>query len=681
MAQAGSQRYSGPVLKLGFLWHQHQPYYKDLLTGEYFLPWVRLHGVKDYLDMVEILDQHPQIKQTFNMVPSLLEQIIDYADGKAIEQNLTLTLKQADQLSDDDKSDILRLFFQANYDHLIAPNKRYNFLYKQRESALAKWTEFEWRDLQTLANLAWIDPMYKASGRLKELEAKGEKYTEGEKREILDEQRGIISRIIPTLKRKMDDGQIEVSVTPFFHPILPLLCDTDSAITAMPTAPMPKQRFRHPEDAERHVADAVEMYRNLFGREPKGMWPSEGSVSEEIIPILHKYGINWIATDEEILSESLGVPSRSDDKNSLISSGDLYKAYKAQKDEASISIFFRDHALSDNIGFVYSNWDGDKAAADFMMKLEAIHKNLISRKAENPIVSVMLDGENAWEYYKNDGHDFLDALYKRIADAPWLETVTFGDYLKSTDKLPVLKKLFPGSWINHNFSVWIGHDEDNRAWDLLFDARRDLVDFENSHPDYDKDKLKLAWKELMISEGSDWCWWFGEDHVGPNNDDFDRLFRSHLANIYHFIGLEPPLALYQPIRTSFLAAHVSKPIDYITPIIDGKLTHYYEWQQAGFFDCLKAGSTMHKAERLIAGIWFGFDTDNLYLKIDRGITVSRERFANFTFEIEFFDTRKVLMTIQGSSGEIVGNDDLHTGFDFALKDLLELSCPLKGITD
>jgi alpha-amylase/alpha-mannosidase (GH57 family) len=678
MAQAA--KYSGPRLKLGFLWHQHQPFYKNLLTGEYLLPWVRLHGVKDYLDMVEILGPHPQIKQTFNMVPSLLEQLDDYAGGEALDPHLAISSKRADEFNEEDKTQALELLFQSNYDNMIAPVRRYAFLFQDRKRAMTDWSAAEWRDLQTLANLVWIDPLYRAAGRLKELVAKGERYTEDEKQEVLDAQRAIIKRIVPTLKEYQERGQIEVSVSPYFHPIMPLLCDSQSTLVAMPGAQMPKERFRHPEDADRQIKDAIDFYCRLFGRNPVGMWPSEGSVSEEIIPIVFKHGIRWLATDEEILAQSLSVPDRTGDPDSLINSGRLYRGYQFEKDGSKVALFFRDHALSDNIGFVYSGWDPQRAADDFVNKLAAIHKNVLDKRIEDPIVPIILDGENAWEYYRNDGHDFLEALYKKIDDSPWLETVTFGRFLADSPELGQLKKLFPGSWINHNFSVWIGHAEDNHAWDLLSKARDELSDFQNSHPSFDSKRLETAWKEIYIAEGSDWNWWFGPDHVGPNNDEFDRLFRAHLANSYVLTDREPPHELFVPVRSSFIDAHLIKPIDFIRPIIDGKVTHFYEWQQAGHFDCAKAGSTMHKAERLLSGIWFGFDDLNLYFRVDRSATVELGRFQEFEFDFEFYDTVRTEIMIQPKGHTARFNSEKTELIQFAVADVLEISIPLARLS-
>ena len=640
------------------------------------MPWVRLHGVKDYLDMVEILRSFPRIRQTFNMVPSLLEQLDDYARGVAFDPHLELSLKKASDLTDEDKQRILDQHFQANYDHMIYPNRRYRQLFDDRKRAMNSWGEDDWRDLQCLSNLAWIDPTFKKSGRLFELTEKGERYTEEDKREILTEQRRIIGRIVPELKEMMEMGQIEVSTSPYFHPIMPLLYDSAIAKVATPDAELPQERFQHPEDVHKQVTMAVDLYAELFGKPPSGMWPSEGSVSEDIIPIISEQGIRWIATDEEILARSLTGPGEQGNVDKPAESGDLYRSYCLSMGGAAIKIFFRDHTLSDNIGFVYSQWDPEKGADDFLTRLDAIHRNLVSKNIKDPIVSIILDGENAWEYYPNDGHDFLSVLYTKISEADWLETTTFSQYLSGKPESVQLKKLHPGSWINHNFAIWIGHSEDNKAWDLLSKARNDLLNFQKSNPEFDKEGLRKAWKEIYIAEGSDWCWWFGDDHVGPNNDDFDRLFRSHLANVYKLTDRDPLPGLLEPIRSSFAPEYLTLPIEYITPTIDGVLTHYFEWQQAGFLNCLKAGSTMHKSEMLVSGIWFGFDQRNLYIRVDKATGVDIIRFHRLTFVIQFLKPKAGRLSITGPEAKMKLDDREIQGFKHQIEDILEISLPL-----
>jgi alpha-amylase/alpha-mannosidase (GH57 family) len=668
------------LLKLAFLWHQHQPFYKDLATGRYHMPWVRLHGTKDYLDMVLILKEYPRIKQTFNMVPSLLEQIADYASGRAADPHLELSSKKASELSEQDKLRMLDLHFQANYDNMIGPSRRYRELHEKRSGALTSWGEREWRDLQCLSNLVWIDPVFKKHGRIAELAAKGEGYTEQDKATILSEQSKIVSRIIPELKLMMEAGQIEISTSPYYHPILPLLCDSFSARQALPHVRLPENRFKHPEDAEMQVAMAVGLYSDLFDKPPAGMWPSEGAVSDDTIPIIHRHGFRWIATDEEILANSL-MPGNGAKKKAhgLVGTGDLYRGYSVERGEASLSVFFRDHTLSDNIGFVYSQWDPEKAAADFLTRLKAIERTVTARGISDPVVSVILDGENAWEYYPEDGHHFLTALYDAISAAEWLETTTFSGFLDRKPQMERLKRLFPGSWINHNFAIWIGHPEDNKAWDLLQRVRDDLLRFEKSHPRFDKASLEDAWREVYIAEGSDWCWWFGEDHVGPNNDEFDRLFRSHLANVYRLTEREPPPELLEPIRTRFKPDYLSMPVDYITPTIDGKLTHYYEWEQAGFFDCLRAGSTMHKAETAISGIWFGFDDQNIYFRVDRTLTGDPERFRNLTVILEFSQPSGASFIRSPTECYLEIEKRKPRAFSCVLTDMLEISLPRREL--
>lgn len=598
------------------------------------MPWVRLHGVKDYLDMAEILKSYPRIKQTFNMVPSLLEQIMDYAAGHAFDSSLNLSRKKAATLDEKDKAQIIDKFFQANYDNMISPYPRYKALFDNRKKS-SEWKEAEWRDLVCLFNLAWIDPSYKNSGRLRDLSEKGSGYTEEDREAILESQTQIISRIVPGLREMMESGQIEISTTPYFHPIMPIVQDSDVARVAMPEVKLPGKRFNHPEDVDRQVAMAVELYSSLFGSNPAGMWPSEGSVSEEIVSSVAKYGIKWMATDEAILKKSLALSRGTPGKSSAEDGSEVYSCYRHGGEAGEILFFFRDHRLSDSIGFIYSSWDAEKAAADFMSKLRKIDEQVAGSKAKDPVVSVILDGENAWEFFKNDGHDFLEALYTEISKADWLQTSTFSNYLDKGPEIRELKRLFPGSWIDSNFKIWIGHEEDNRAWDLLSRARDELVEFEGAHPDFDKERMRTAWREIYIAEGSDWFWWFGDEHVGPNNDDFDRLYRSHLANVYYMTDREPPAECFTPIRSAYTMRFLTEPIDYISPVIDGKISHYYEWHQAGFFDCLKAGSTMQKASNIVSGIWFGLDPKNMYLRIDPDKTIDPAALAAYDFELEF----------------------------------------------
>jgi len=603
-------------LHIAFVWHMHQPYYKDLLTKESSMPWVRLHGIKDYLDMAKILESFPKIHQTFNLVPSLIEQIQDYSQENAVKDKfLEVSMEKAKDLKDEEKAFILLNFFTANWESMIFPMPRfYDLLIKrgryiseeQVYKIIKRFTEQDFLDLQVLYNLAWFDPEYKKTiPEIKELVKKGFLYTEEEKKVVLDTQIEILKKIIPEYKRLQEKGLIEVSVSPYFHPILPLVCNTNIARVAVPKMPLPK-KFSHPEDAQWQVENAVSMYKKNFGTKPRGMWPSEGSVSEDMVPILIKNGIEWFATDEEILYRSLDVKK----------SGELlYKPYLLEREGGKASIIFRDRALSDLIGFNYTRISAQDAVSDFMKHLNNI-KNYFGKADDARLVSVILDGENCWEFYKNDGKDFLCGLYEEITKDPDLKAVTVSEFLQEYPAKDKIDKLFPGSWINGNYAIWIGHEEKNRAWDCLNQARQDLIAYQEENPkEKDSQNLKLAWKHIYIAEGSDWNWWYGDDHSSDYDDEFDDLYRTHLSNMYTLIGKPIPEYLKTTIRTEKVTP-AYEPVGLFTPVIDGKITNYYEWISAGFLDLLKVGGTMHQSQGLILDIFYGFDKDNFYLRVD-----------------------------------------------------------------
>ncbi|MFH2054920.1 MAG: glycoside hydrolase family 57 protein, partial [bacterium] len=447
-------------MKLCFIWHMHQPYYKDPLSGTYLLPWVRLHGCKDYLDMVTLADEYPSVKMCFNLVPSLLDQLEDYAASTAIDYQLELSRRRPAELNNVEKIEITRQFFSANPPTMIEPYPRYQELRElctklQGHDLVAKLTDQDLLDLQVWYNATWIDPTLRGDPRISGLYEKGRGFSETEKQQLLDYQREIIGRIIPAYRQRQDAGRIEVSFSPYYHPILPLLIDTDVAQMGMPQAKLPERRFTHPEDARWQIAKATERYRELFGRDQRGMWPSEGSVSEAILPLLAEQGIGWIATDEEIYAAS--VPEIVDKSRGARAETGLgfHQPLVVSVQGQELGILFRDHTLSDKIGFVYSKWDPDRAAHDFVEQLLELDKLLAARSDAEPLVTIILDGENAWEYYRNDGVDFLRALYQKLEQSDKLATVLPSDVFSESEKIERLSKLFPGSWINHDFHVWI----------------------------------------------------------------------------------------------------------------------------------------------------------------------------------------------------------------------------------
>jgi alpha-amylase/alpha-mannosidase (GH57 family) len=603
------------MLKVAFLWHMHQPYYRDPATGMMLLPWVRLHCLKDYYDLPIRVGRFDRLKMTFNLVPSLIEQIDLYVERKTSDRQLELTKKPASELDRSEKAEIFKTFFMANPKTMIEPYPIYRRLYKKladcgmdAELAARTATTREIRDLIVWANLVWIDPIFRNREPFKRLFDRGGKFSEEDKAEMIKAQYDIMAETIPAYRSLMNEGKIEVSFTPYFHPILPLLCDTESAREALPGIILPKNRFCYPEDAEAQVSLATEMYRGKFGRELEGMWPSEGSISEKMVPILAKYGIKWMASDEQVLFASMVKSGQSLDQVSP------YTMYQIVTQEGPMNVFFRDHTLSDKIGFVYSGWDEEKAVDNFMADLHRLGDTLAGRNS-NAVVPIILDGENCWEYYHNDGDRFLNLFFERLAADMKIETVTMSEAARTVKPMP-LKSILAGSWINHNFRIWIGHPEDNTAWDLLWEARRTLTKFKGEHPDYNPAKISEAEKSILIAEGSDWNWWYGDEHRGPQNEIFDRIYRAHLSAVYTALDLDIPESLLSPISAKLPETYVTEPEGMVTPIIDGRLTHYYEWLGAGKYDCLKAGGAMHRTDRIIARISYVADNDYVYMRVD-----------------------------------------------------------------
>lgn len=608
---------SSSPLYVAFLWHMHQPYYRDPFTGIYRLPWVRLHGTKDYLDMVEILDDYPEIKQTFNLVPSLIEQLKDYTDKAAIDAFLEATIKRPSDLTEEERTFILENFFLANWDNLIKAFPRYYELLLKRGLTFTKndlkrisryFSDGDFLDLQVLFNLVWIDPMLRSKDKfLKGLAEKGTGFTEDEKKVLIEKQLSILKKIVPKYKKLASREQIEISTTPFYHPILPLLADTDMGRVSSPDIRLPKRRFSHPEDAEKQIDLAISYFENIFGNRPAGMWPSEGSVSEDIVRLIHSKGIKWLGTDEEILARSLNTTLRGSSGN-LTDPTLLYSAHEFSE----VSLVFRDHKISDLIGFVYSGWEAEKAADDLINRLLAIRNSLPQDVPH--VVPIILDGENAWEYYKNDGHDFFKHLYEKLSNNEMIKTTTISEYLNISGDRKKLERLHPGSWISANYNVWIGHPEDNTAWDYLTEAREYLGAFQKANPEKNLDP---AWKALYIAEGSDWNWWYGDEHSTDTAEVFDELFRSNLMKIYKETGADVPPQLYNPIITQDRLLAPSLEIrGFINPKIDGIMTSYFEWYQGAYIEVGRSGGSMHMTEGLLSRVYYGFNQGSLFLRLD-----------------------------------------------------------------
>lgn len=605
----------------------HQPYYKDPVKGEYALPWTYLHAVKDYFDMAAIVDDTPGARAVFNLVPSLLDQILDYAGGTAVDPWLIRGRMAPADMAEEDRIFLLENFFSANRQRLIEPNRRYlELLHLAGDGTRIKsrerhrhFSEHDLLDLQVWFFLAWTgEAARRRYPELKELVKKGCHFTEEDKALLFARHADILNGIIPLYKKLHDEGKAELAVSPYYHPILPLLCDMKTAGTAMPRANLPATRFRHPEDARSQVSRGIARFREIFGFTPVGMWPSEGSVSDEALAIIAGCGIKWVATDEEILARTLSGglgPGREA----------LYHPYTFRQGARELKAFFRDHLLSDLIGFTYSSWEPQRALEDFLRRLKGIREGIPGAQ----VVPVILDGENAWEYYPDNGYDFLRGLYGATAAAPGISCVTCSEFLSREQEQRVIEHIHPGSWINADYGIWVGHPEENLGWDYLERAREAAITASPLVADLmavggtwegegtaEERTARLVCTSLYAAEGSDWFWWYGDDHFSSHSDRFDRLFRKHLMNSYRLLGLEVPLELYEPIKKFTPAGLVREPAALITPVVNGRVDDYFEWLAAGLVDLTKQSSAMHAAESFLQSLFYGFDRENLYFRLD-----------------------------------------------------------------
>lgn len=549
----------GPKLYLALLWHQHQPLYKDTAQispqGSYLEPWVRLHALRDYYPMAALVAGHPGVHLTINLTPVLLWQIEDYQRG-ATDRALELTRKPAQNLTRKEREYLLSRFFDADWHHQIYLHPRYKELFEQRAKGLA-FSVQDLRDLQMWFNLSWFGLEFRegevdlASGERASVRRWVEQerdYSQEDLEAMLAEQYKIMEAVIPLHRKLQDEGQLEVSTTPFYHPILPLLADTDQATLDRPGATHPR-RFAYAQDALAHMEQAVAYYTRQFGRPPQGMWPAEGAVAQHVVPLFAQAGLRWIATDQGVLSRSGQFGYNTTDPEVLA------QPYRAEEGQSALSVFFRDTLLSDNIGFRYQGCqDFGPVAQAFLDEIKGRFAYRIQGDQDR-VLSVILDGENAWGAYCEDARPFLHALYGLLEQDREIQTVTFAEYLAGNPARGIaphlvetqtrVYDLFTGSWIDENGSsagvdlgTWVGEAEENRAWELLLEARQ-AIDRAGATPESNP----KAFEALYAAEGSDWFWWLGADHDSGNDPQFDDLFRTHLGNIYRALGQPVPEAL------------------------------------------------------------------------------------------------------------------------------------------
>jgi alpha-amylase/alpha-mannosidase (GH57 family) len=598
-----------------FLWHMHQPYYVDPVSRMAQMPWVRLHAVKGYLDMAAMAARHPEVRLNFNMTPVLVKQIRELVTGEVKDLWLEWTRMPAASLGEVEKAQILENFFKIHIGNLLAPHGRYAELYARRgerlpaEGARGVVQRFgvqDMLDLQVWFNLAWCGfTALRMYPELAELQRKGGGFTEEEKLRVIAVHEEIVGKVLPMYADLERRGLAEITTTPFYHPIMPLVCDTDSALRAMPGRAMPR-RFAWPEDVRAHLERAVEQHVAVFGRRPRGLWPSEGSVSPEVIPLVRDAGIEYLCTDEENLFNSLrgeGLEVRRED---------LFRGWRIESGGASVNALFREKPLSDFIGFLAARNSPEAGAGHLLHHLGEIARVT----GADGVVPLILDGENAWETFHDGGEAFLDALYGGLRERSGvLENVTAEEYFRRCPPQGVLRRLHSGSWICSNFDIWIGEDEENTAWERLGEVREYLEG--RRRGGLDAAVLAAALEEIYAAEGSDWFWWYGPDFSTDNDALFDELFRRHLQNVYRICGDEPPAVLFKPICRVVTGVAYVQPRRRISPGLRGGLG-VMGWAGAGEYRAGLEQGAMYRGDRVLRRMLFGEDGERFYLRLEGG---------------------------------------------------------------
>jgi alpha-amylase/alpha-mannosidase (GH57 family) len=530
-------------LKVVFCWHMHQPEYRDTVTGEYQQPWTYLHAIKDYVDMAAHIEAQPEARAVVNFTPTLLEQIEDYVvqiksflnnDGVIRDPLLAALDMPALPADAERRICLIKACLRANEDRLINRFPDFRSLIDIAHWFLQKAGDIRYIDNQYLADLlvwyhlAWLgETVRRTDVRAKNLLKKGKDFTLHDRRQLLELIGELMESVIPRYRALHENGQVELSFTPYAHPITPLLLDLHSAREAMPDVHLPEMQAYQGglERARWHMEKGLEVFVRCFGFRPQGCWPSEGSVSLATLKLMEEYNIKWTASGQTVLHNSL---HRSDAGGQTI-----HRPYRVL--DCKVTCFFRDDHLSDAIGFDFSKWHADDAVANLIHNLENI-ANASSNPGER-VVSIIMDGENAWESYPENGYYFLSTVYKRIATSPKLRLSTFADCIADEIKPGAFSTMVAGSWVFGTFSTWIGDRDKNRGWDMLGDAKRK---FDTIAPTLEASRRAAAERQLAICEGSDWFWWFGDYNPAGAVSDFDRLYRLQLANLYQILGCEPP---------------------------------------------------------------------------------------------------------------------------------------------
>ena len=535
-------------LNIVLCWHMHQPQYCDQISGTYQLPWTYLHATKDYIDMAAHLEAVPASRAVVNFAPVLLEQLSDYAgqlngflsENKGIRDPLLAALACPVLPSHkEQRMELVNACLRANELRSIKRFEHYQKLaemagwFSAHPSGMLYVSDQFITDLLVWYHLAWMgETVRRSNGLVKQLMDKGTGFTLHDRRELLKLIGELLSSVIDRYRELSDKGQVELAMSPYAHPILPLLQDLDTARDAMPDITMP-QLPDYPGGEERadwHIKEGIATFEQFFGTRPVGCWPSEGGVSAATLKKLDEHGFTWAASGESVYRHS-----QANAENAELAGCSLYQGFSI--DGGKLACFFRDDGLSDLIGFTYSDWHADDAVANLIDHLDNIAAS--TRGQDKPLVSIILDGENAWEHFPENAYYFLNTLYQRLSDHPGLNMTTYSEHLATVRKLQNIPRLVSGSWVYGTFSTWIGDRDKNRGWDMLGDAKK-VFDLTVAEDLLSGEQMLAAQHQLSICEGSDWFWWFGDYNAADTVSDFERLFRMHLSNLYTLLGKEPP---------------------------------------------------------------------------------------------------------------------------------------------
>lgn len=604
------------TLNVALLWHFHQPEYAHPEDGRALLPWVRMHAVRGYSDMLAALEAEPRARVTLNVTPVLLRQLercLGTWGGPGEERLLAACRRLPAALPDGERAELAGLLLSAHAQQMIAPLPRYAELHERcapalRGGGLVALSEAELLDLATLFHLAWSGFRLRREPLVGTLIRKGRGFEREELAALLELHRAEIASIEPRLRALAASGQVELSTTPDQHPILPLLCRLDSRDFAHAGGLELPFVFEARDDAADHVARAAALFEARFGAPPRGMWPAEGAISEAAARELARAKLAWIASDEAQLFASLAGPATP--------RAQAYRPHRFAAGEGELALFFRDHELSDRIGFQYQSWPADAAARDLARRLDEIRAGLDHAE---PVAALILDGENPWEGFAGAGEPFLTALYRELAGHPNLRLVTLSEALARAEQagsVGRLPRLATGSWIGGSLDTWAGQREKLDGWRLLAQAR---ALFAGKHLDELPGPVASS---LRVLEGSDWYWWFGDDHFSAHRDLFDALFHAHLRVVFRAAGREPP-PLPPPDARREDARPARDPVEPIRP--RGRQDDLFEWQSAGWFELQAAGGSMSRARRVARRLLFGHEPGLLHVAVEREAPLAKGR--------------------------------------------------------